>query len=205
MRLLFTAAAFLCALVALPVSATAKSGQPFDFEIAPRSAVSQRIATQHPFNLVGMRWRGSVKPEISIRVRKSRRWSRWEELHARGRVTDPLWVGSADAVQYRLSRRVPGLRLHFVNVGRYAHARARTARQGEPGFVSRAAWGASQCPPREQPSYGSVKAVIVHHTVSLNDYSAEEAPAIVLAICRYHRNSNGWNDIGYNALVDKYG
>ena len=207
MRLLVTAAAFSCALVALPASATAKAGNPFDFEMAPRGAVAQRLATK-PFNLVGMRWRGSAKPEIAIRVRRpGRGWSRWEELHARGHASDPLWVGEANAVQYRLSRRVPGLRLHFVNVGRYAHARARarTAQAAPPGFVSRAAWGASQCPPRRQPLYGTVKAVVVHHTVSLNDYTPQEAPAIVLAICRYHRNSNGWNDIGYNALVDKYG
>jgi hypothetical protein len=204
-RLLATAAAFSCALVALPASATANTGRPFDFELAPPGGMAHRVATK-PFNLVGMRWRGSAKPEIAIRVRRSERgWSRWEELHARGHASDPLWVGEADAVQYRLSRRVPGLRLHFVNVGRYAHARVRTAQEARPAFVSRAAWGASQCPPREQPLYGTVKAVIVHHTVSLNAYTPEEAPAIVLAICRYHRNSNGWNDIGYNALVDKYG
>jgi len=110
-------------------------------------------------------------------------------------------------VQYRLSRRVSGLRLHFVSVGRpRTGARASQTTTGTPfPYVTREQWGASQCQPRSAPEYGQVKAVAVHHTVSLNDYTPAEAPQIVLAICRYHRNSNGWNDIGYNALVDRYG
>jgi hypothetical protein len=219
-----SAAASLCVLLALPAGAFA--AKPFDFEMAPRASagaasvgtVSPKLPTKHRFNLLGMRWRGSATPEIEVRVRRvGRGWSRWQELEVHdehnpdggrgepgGRASDPLWVGSADAVQYRLGRRVPGLRLHFVNVAS-ATRRARAAQEPQPDVVTRAEWGAGGCPPREGADYGTVKAVHVHHTVSLNDYSPAEAPAMVLAICRYHRNSNGWDDIGYNALVDKYG
>jgi hypothetical protein len=139
-------------------------------------------------------------------------------------------VGEADEVQYRVSRRVPGLRLHFVNVqgtataadrartairrvasagvgslARLAGARSAQAQEPQPQMVFRGSWEAGQCPPRSSPAYGSVQAAFVHHTVSLNEYTPQEAPGVVLSICRYHRNSNGWNDIGYNFLVDKYG
>ena len=146
---------------------------------------------------------------------------------ARQSVSAPVWTGRADWVQYRLKGRTPGLRLHFVNVTgtttafeRFKTSVRRTANnaalallapavaraQGEqPAIVARADWGAADCVPRRAPEYGEVKVAFVHHTVSTNDYLPEDGPAAVLAICRYHRNSNGWNDIGYNFVVDRYG
>jgi hypothetical protein len=213
-RPLATAAVLLCALLVLPAAASARPAGPFDFELAApspggaRAAGAGMLATPRRFNLVGLRWQGRARTTVALRVRRpGRGWSAWARLGAHaGGSSDPLWVGSADAVQYRLGRPVRGLRLHFVNVAsERRRARARAAQEPQPEMVSRADWGADKCPPRAAPEYGSVRAVHVHHTVSLNDYSPEEGPAIVLAICRFHRNSNGWNDIGYHALVDKYG
>ena len=74
-----------------------------------------------------------------------------------------------------------------------------------PPIIPREAWGADQCVPRTAPAYGEVQLGVVHHTVNANTYSREDSAAMVLSICRYHRNSNGWRDVGYNFLVDRFG
>ena len=46
---------------------------------------------------------------------------------------------------------------------------------------------------------------IVHHTASTNSYTAAQSAALMRGFQAYHVKSNGWADIGYNFLVDRYG
>jgi hypothetical protein len=50
-----------------------------------------------------------------------------------------------------------------------------------------------------------VRFAFVHHTAGRNDYTRSQAAAVVKAIQLYHVRGNGWNDIGYNFLVDRFG
>jgi hypothetical protein len=251
---LVAVAAALAVLAAPALSTRPWVPDAVDFELAPaagnaaaagsvrgRGLVSPPLRTPKRFNLVGFRWSGRGEPAIAIRTRTDGgRWTGWSTVHeshghapdpgaesSRRATTEPVWVGQADWVQYRMSEPVRGLRLHFVNSTGTATAAARAktalrraasqaavalagvfsarAQGSQPDIVSRAGWGADDCPPRSGADYGEVRAALVHHTVSTNTYTREEAPSVVLGICRYHRNSNGWNDIGYNFLVDQYG
>jgi hypothetical protein len=76
----------------------------------------------------------------------------------------------------------------------------------KPYIYSRAQWGANE-KLREQsaPSYGTVKAGFIHHTVNANNYTADQVPALLRGIYAYHTQSRGWRDIGYNYLVDRFG
>jgi N-acetylmuramoyl-L-alanine amidase-like protein len=201
---------------------SARSGHPR--ERAPRW-ISPPVKAPHRFDLVGV---AREMRALQIRVRDdSGRWSNWVDQED----GTPIYVGGADYAQVRAPFRPRG-RLHFVNVsgtaGSFADRLVSSARSAinaafisvastpvaqaiapKPRVVSRAAWGADLasggCPPRGPPEYGSVRAAVIHHTVNANDYSPEEAPSIVLGICRFHVYGNGWNDIGYNALVDRFG
>src|SRR3954447_26659243 len=225
---------YVLALI-VPGAAHASANGASDFEMRAPVGASAALAGPYKshllrapkrFDLVGMRWRGSLRPTISLRARKANgHWTKWTRVpsdpddspdkgsgeRTRGGFSAPVWTGDADLVQFKLSRRVPGLRLHFVGVPR-SERRALASRKaatdpgtGQPPIQPRSAWGAQDCVPREPAIFGDVQVAFVHHTVSANDYTAAEVPSIILSICRYHRNSNGWNDIGYNFLVDKFG
>jgi hypothetical protein len=190
---------------------------------------TSRVLRARRFDLLGVR--GTSAVEVRVRSRGGT-WSAWIPLAAHGdhapdtgtgeRASDPVWTGGSDELQLRVARAPrTALRVHFVAVpaavrrraaaGGRAHARGRAAQAGgvQPGspppIVPRAAWGADAVPPRSPPRYGAVQAAFVHHTVTVNEYAPQDSPAIVVGIAKYHRDTNGWNDIGYNFLVDKYG
>ncbi|HKP92235.1 MAG TPA: N-acetylmuramoyl-L-alanine amidase [Thermoleophilaceae bacterium] len=189
-----------------------------DFELTPgslhaagadRPVVSAPVRAPRRFDLVGLRWRsGGPTPVVRLRVRRDGGdWSRWFRLapgDSGPRASDPLWTGGSDVVQYQLSRPVAGLKLRFVKASGSPAIRAAAA--DRHGVISRGKWtGHGGCRPRVKPEYGTVDVAFIHHTVNANTYSKSDVPSMILAICRYHRDSNGWNDIGYNFVVDRFG
>ena len=76
---------------------------------------------------------------------------------------------------------------------------------GQPAIIAREAWARGRCTPRVAPEYGSVQLAFVHHTENPNGYAPSEVPAMLRAIFLFHRDTNGWNDIGYNFVLDRFG
>lgn len=72
-------------------------------------------------------------------------------------------------------------------------------------IISRAEWGITRVPPAWTPSWVPLQATVIHHTAGTNNYTAAQSAGIVRSIHDYHTYSRGWDDIGYNFLVDKYG
>jgi hypothetical protein len=208
----------------------AARGRPtsFGLDVPGRAFAGGRVTgvlrAPRRFDLLGVRGAGVRDAGLEVRARRpDGTWSRWAPLEVtrhgpdgRGPLaaSEPVWVGSADAFQLRARRPLGGLRVQFVavppGVGGGASARAASSARasqatGAPAIIGRDIWEAGRCPPRNPPSYGEVQLAFVHHTVSANDYAPEDSAGIVLSICKYHRDSNGWNDLGYNFVVDQYG
>jgi hypothetical protein len=70
-----------------------------------------------------------------------------------------------------------------------------------PPIVTRAQWGADESLGNKERSFGTIKKVVVHHTA----IDEEDPVKQIQGILRYHTQSRGWDDIGYNFLIDRAG
>ena len=216
----------------LPPAAPVATGvAPVSFTPGGRDAFGARQArSEAPLRLVAVTWVGPAPDSVSLRSTDAAgRWGTWTNLDPAGSEredapptgapgrggTDPIWVGDRTGVEVRAMRagqpvtdqvqvvRIdPGVGSNDQAIGSMGSARGPAA----PKYVTPAQWGADESkmtwPPQTTPA---VRAVTIHHTSESNDYSPADSPGIVRAIFAYHSESQGWGDIGYNALVDKYG
>jgi hypothetical protein len=197
----------------------------------PLTALRGSVARAAPieFTMVGTHWQGGG--EVWFRTAsEDGTWSPWRlarpeeddlpdatsdegKASSGWNVGNPWWTGASTSIQYRTSGPVTRLRTFYISsepdpgdASLSAAGAAATRVPETPPIVRRGGWGADETIVRAPPSFAdSLELSVVHHTAGTNSYSASQSAAIVRGIQRYHVLSNGWNDIGYNYLVDKYG
>jgi len=168
---------------------------------------------------VAVHWRGTGVVQLRTRS-SSGAWSAWQaadddvspdasssENRIRAwRLGSPVWTGAADAVRFRTHGRVTRLRAYTIWSPPERTPSRRLAIANAPPIIPRLSWGADESIRRANPQIATaIHFAVVHHTAGSNNYTAAQSAAIVRGIELYHVQGNGWNDIGYNFLVDKYG
>jgi hypothetical protein len=182
------------------------------FELAlPRAGGP--VETKRTFELLGIR---GARGDLEVRARGlDGRWSEWFPVHKGhegSALSDPVWTGPARAFEVRSKRPLRGARVVLVDSGRGATASVKQfvdadlpAAAGQPDIIARSWWATAACHPRKPAVFGAVDLAFVHHTVSSNAYRPSQSAGMVRAICLFHKFGHGWNDIGYNFVVDRYG
>ncbi len=213
----------LLLLLAFPATAWAEDATLVTREL-PVAGSRMLAAAKAPerFNLVGLHWQGPGT--VSFRTRSlAGRWSRWRVAapeaedgpdprtaerarQGRWKLGNPYWTGGSDRIQYRTRGRVTRLRAHYVWSPVDSSPPRALATASSPAIVTRSAWRASDSIRRGAPRYASaLRFAVVHHSAGSNSYTKAQSPAVVRAIQLYHVRGNGWDDVGYNFLVDRYG
>lgn len=188
---------------------------------AGRAVASLSVPRTREFSMLGVTWadpRAGQDVVVEVRTRGEQGWSAWEQLHiesagpadtpgVRG-GTEPIWVGKARGAQVRVGGARPrGLELSLIDPGEGPDLSLQSS-VSRPGIITRRQWGADErlTEPCSSGLYGrTTEAVTIHHTVNSNAYEKWQSDDLVRGILAYHTQSNGWCDLGYNFLVDRYG
>lgn len=211
---LVVALSLLAALFAVPAASSAAA--PFAFARvvlgSVRAPVQRTFAVPAGAVLAGVTW-ASGSPRVSVLTPAG--WEALEQDTLAGRPgTEPYWLArGATLATFRIDGAAEDVRVDFVGAGQPAPAKAASADEKPRSWtlprlgavVTRPGWGADERWRSGGVSYMTPQALVVHHTVTRNDYTAAEAPGLIRAVYAYHTKSRGWDDIGYNILVDRFG
>jgi hypothetical protein len=202
--------AILAVMLVAPAAALAEGPTLIARDVPLHAARSIASATPR-FNMVAVHWRGSGT--VAYRARAGGgSWSAWRTADTDGnvqrgwRLGNLNWVGTADAIRFRVQGTVTRLRAYYVWSPPEKLLARRLLIANAPPIIPRLSWGANESIRRAPPVYAdAIHFAVVHHTAGSNDYTRAQSAEIVRGIEIYHVEGNGWNDIGYNLLVDKYG
>ncbi|MEJ2890242.1 N-acetylmuramoyl-L-alanine amidase [Actinomycetospora aeridis] len=198
---------------------------------SPDSGGARQVSSPDPLKLVAVTWTGPAPQLVEMRSRLVTGlfgpWTRVDPVdterdgkRSASTGTEPVWVDQSREVQVRAStngqpetQRValtsidPGTSSNDARIAAAATTPGgATGSPSSPAVVTRAQWGADERLMTWTPEYTpTVRAVTVHHTAGTNAYTAAESAAIVRGIYTYHARTQGWGDIGYNVLVDRFG
>ncbi|WP_049577132.1 peptidoglycan recognition protein [Streptomyces sp. SBT349] len=76
----------------------------------------------------------------------------------------------------------------------------------QPGVVTREDWGADEDLRTEDVTYtGAARAVFIHHTGHPDGYDCADVPEMLRSMQADHVRRQGWDDVGYNFVVDSCG
>lgn len=167
---------------------------------------------------LGVTWKGSGPPPSLRTSSDGVNWTTWKRVTESIDMFDPrtgthfsdllagrdarlAQIAQADSVQQgSLALAVINTRdgpLRSVRLERTA-----VAATSQPAVISRRAWGADESIRKGQPGFAPIKKIFVHHTVTPNN---ADPAATMRAIYTYHVQARGWEDIGYNFLIDSRG
>lgn len=114
-------------------------------------------------------------------------------------------VGATAARASGESQSISRAPAHPARPARAVHAASWGVAQ--PPIVPRTTWDTTRSrSATPAPKYANaVTAVFIHHTNSGNTYQSAEVPGIIYSIDGDQTGNRGWDDIGYNFLVDRFG
>jgi hypothetical protein len=232
-RRLLVAIVLLAAATLLPVEASWSWTVPSVRTRSLPVASGEVVGLPWPSSHLGVQWHGDEDAAIELRWRApgvgaAGAWSAWQALVTAHDMDDPVNgrsssglvpVRDATAVQVRVvSGAADALELVAIDAvhgrrrtmtasgpsGGVAAASIQDPKVGPPPIIGRPEWGADESLRRRdrEPVYAPIRRLAVHHTVTVE---GSDPAATVRAILAYHTQANGWNDIGYNFLIDSAG